>query len=247
VRTVVALALPSGLLLLLVAASWPPLMSLDGYTARTTHRWAVDESGVTQAFRILTDWVWDPVTMRVIAAGTVVWLVWRHAARLLAAWVAATCALGTLLQQGIKAAVGRERPVWPDPVDSAHYAAFPSGHALTATVVCGLVLWVLLLYGAGRVLWRTALVGSVVAVVGVGVTRVWLGVHWMSDVLGGWLLGALTVALAVWSYQKRRGGQGFGAGNRRRPAHPVPDHPPHGPGRAAQGESTRVEARRRRV
>ncbi|GAA3799300.1 phosphatase PAP2 family protein [Streptomyces phyllanthi] len=212
VRAAVTLALPSVLLLLLVAASWQPLMSLDGDIARTTHRWAVDESGVTHVFRILTDWVWDPVTMRVIAALTVVWLVWRHAARLLAVWVAVTCALGTLLQQGLKAAVGRERPVWTDPVDSAHYAAFPSGHALTTTVVCGLVLWLLHLYGAGRVLWRTALAVSVVSVVGVGLTRVWLGVHWMSDVLGGWLLGALTVTLAVWSYGKWHGAKGHGAG-----------------------------------
>lgn len=202
VRTVGALALPFVLLLLLVAVSWQPLMSLDGEVARTTHGWAVDERGVTQVFRILTDWVWDPVTMRLVAAAAVVWLVWRHAARMLAVWVAVTCALGTLAQQGLKAAIGRERPVWPDPVDSAHYAAFPSGHAMTATVVCGLVLWLLHLYGAGRVVWRTAVTVSVVSVVGVGVTRIWLGVHWASDVLGGWLLGALTVAVAVWSYEK---------------------------------------------
>jgi undecaprenyl-diphosphatase len=202
VRTAGALALSSALLLLLVAVSWQPLMSLDGDIARTTHEWAVEERGVTQVFRILTDWVWDPVTMRIIAAVAVVWLVWRHAARMLAVWVAVTCALGTLVQQGLKAAVGRERPVWPDPVDSAHYAAFPSGHAMTATVVCGLVLWLLHLYGAGRVLWRTALTVAVVSVIGVGLTRIWLGVHWPSDVLGGWLLGALTVVLTVWSYDK---------------------------------------------
>ncbi len=127
------------------------------------------------------------------------WLVWRRSAWPLALWVAATCALGTLLQQSLKALVDRPRPVWPDPVDSAHYAAFPSGHALTATVVCGLLLWLLRRYGAGRALWRTAVTAAVVSVVGVGLTRIWLGVHWPSDVVGGWLLGALLVALAVTS------------------------------------------------
>ncbi len=205
VRAALALAVLCVLLLLLVAASWQPLMSLDGTVARTTHRWAVGEPGVTQAFRILTDWVWDPNTMRLLAAVAAVWLLWRRAERWPVVWLVAACALGTLVQQGLKAAVGRERPEWPDPVDSAHYAAFPSGHAMTATVVCGLVLWLLRLYGAGRVLWLSALTVAVVSVAGVGATRVWLGVHWASDVLGGWLLGALTVTLTVASYEKWRG------------------------------------------
>jgi undecaprenyl-diphosphatase len=206
VSAAVTLAVSSAVLLLLVALTWDPLMALDGDIARTTHRWAVDEPGTTHAFRILTDWVWDPLTMRLVCAAAVLWLVWRHSAWWLALWLTATCALGTLLQQALKAAVGRERPVWPDPVDSAHYAAFPSGHALTATVVCGLLLWLLRLYGAGQLLWRAAVVLATVSVVGVGLTRIWLGVHWASDVVGGWLLGALMVALAVASYE--RWGQG---------------------------------------
>ncbi|WP_128430073.1 phosphatase PAP2 family protein [Streptomyces cyaneus] len=191
------LALCSALLLALVAVRWYPLMTLDGDIAETTHRWAVDEAGVTHAFRILTDWVWDPWTMRILTAAVAIWLVWRRAARWTALWLAATCALATLVQQTLKTVVDRPRPVWPDPVDSAHYAAFPSGHAMTATVVCGLMLWLLHHYGAARVLWRTAAVVAVISVAGVGLTRVWLGVHWATDVVGGWLLGALVVALAV--------------------------------------------------
>jgi undecaprenyl-diphosphatase len=203
--TAAVLAVPSVLLLLLVAFSWRPLLAVDGDIARTTHRWAVGEPGVTQVFRVLTDWVWDPWTMRALGALVVVRLVWRHSTWWPAPWVAAACVLGTVVQQSLKAAVGRARPVWPDPVDSAHYAAFPSGHAMTATVVCGLLLWLLQLYGAGRALRRTALALSVISVVGVGLTRVWLGVHWASDVLGGWLLGALVVALTVVAHERRFG------------------------------------------
>ncbi|WP_327693069.1 phosphatase PAP2 family protein [Streptomyces sp. NBC_00459] len=202
VRLIVPLALSSVLLLTLVAIDWHPLITLDGDIARATHRWAVDEPGLTHAFRILTDWVWDPLTMRLLVAAVAVWLVWRHSAWWLALWLVVACALGTMLQQGLKAAVGRARPVWPDPVDSAHYAAFPSGHAMTATVVGGLLLWLLRRYGAGTVVWRTAVAVASVSVVGVGLTRIWLGVHWPSDVLGGWLLGALVVALAVVSYER---------------------------------------------
>ncbi|GAA2430090.1 phosphatase PAP2 family protein [Streptomyces glaucus] len=204
VRSAWALALGSGLLLALVAAEWRPLLALDGGISRTTHRWAVDERGITQACRILTDWVWDPWTMRLLCAGVVLWLARRPAARWTAGWLAVTCALGTLLQQGLKAAVGRPRPVWPDPVDTAHYAAFPSGHAMTAAVVCGLLLWLLHHYGAGRAVFRAALAVAAVSVAGVGLTRVWLGVHWPSDVVGGWLLGALVVTLAVLVHRRRR-------------------------------------------
>jgi membrane-associated phospholipid phosphatase len=204
VRSASALALCSALLLTLVAVRWYPLMTLDGDIAETTHRWAVEESGVTHVFRILTDWVWDPWTMRLLCAAVAIWLVWRRAARWTALWLVATCAVGTAVQQTMKAAVDRPRPVWPDPVDSAHYAAFPSGHAMTATVVCGLLLWLLHHHGAGRALWRTAVTVAAVSVTGVGVTRVWLGVHWASDVVAGWLLGGLVVVLAVLLHSRRR-------------------------------------------
>lgn len=196
-RLAVVLGGCSVLLLVLVAARWHPLFALDGAIARATHRWAVRDREVTHLFRVLTDWVWDPLTMRLVCAAAAGWLVWRRAAWWTALWLAATCALAALVQQSLKAAVGRPRPVWPDPVDSAHYAAFPSGHVLTATVVCGLLLWLLRRHAPGRALWRTAVGAALVSVAGVGATRVWLGVHWASDVLGGWLFGALLVALAV--------------------------------------------------
>ncbi|MEV0786099.1 phosphatase PAP2 family protein [Streptomyces sp. NPDC050423] len=187
--------------LALVAARWSPLMSLDRTVADALHRRAVTEPGLVHVNRVLTDWLWDPWTMRALTAVAVVAL-WWHGARLLAGWVAATSVLSSLLQQGIKAAVGRERPRWPDPVDSAHYAAFPSGHAMTAAVSCGLLLWLLRRRGAGTRMWRAALVAAWVSVLGVGVTRLYLGVHWPSDVLGGWLLGAALVAFAVAGFER---------------------------------------------
>ncbi|MEU9666212.1 phosphatase PAP2 family protein [Streptomyces bobili] len=204
VRTAIALGLCSLVLLVLVAAEWHPLLSVDGDVSRTTHHWAVADPDVTQAFRILTDWVWDPLTMRLLCAAVALWLVWRRGAWWTAVWLVTVSAVGTALQQGLKAALGRERPVWTDPVDSAHYAAYPSGHALTATVVLGLLLWLLHRHGAGPVLWRTAMSVTVVSVVGVGLTRVWLGVHWPTDVVGGWLMGAMLVSLAIAAHVRWR-------------------------------------------
>ncbi|WP_081241514.1 phosphatase PAP2 family protein [Streptomyces viridosporus] len=197
------LALCSALLLALVAVGWRPLLDLDGDISRTTHRWAVEEPGWTQTARILTDWVWDPWTMRVLCGVAAALLAWRYAARWTATWLVVAVALGTAVQQGLKAAVDRARPVWPDPVDSAHYAAFPSGHAMTATVVCGLLVWLLHRHRVSRLVRRVALALAVLSVIGVGLTRVWLGVHWPTDVLGGWLLGALVVAAAVQVHRRR--------------------------------------------
>ncbi|MBQ0910179.1 phosphatase PAP2 family protein [Streptomyces sp. RM99] len=205
-RVAWALAVCSALLLTLVALEWRPLIDLDDDIAGTTHRWAVEEPGITHAMRILTDWVWDTWTMRLLCAAVVLWLWFRRGDRWTAVWLGAACLLGSLLQQLLKAAVDRARPVWPDPVDSAHFAAFPSGHAMTATFVCGLLVWLVHHYGAADGVRRAALAVAVVSVAGVGVTRVWLGVHWATDVLGGWLLGALVVALAALVHRRRRPG-----------------------------------------
>ncbi|MGW3304274.1 phosphatase PAP2 family protein [Streptomyces rubiginosohelvolus] len=188
-------------LLVLVAVRWSPLMSLDRSVADALHRHAVADPGLVHVNRVLTDWVWDPWTMRALIAVAVVALWWRGA-RLPALWTAATSLLATLLQQGLKAAVDRERPQWTDPVDSANFAAFPSGHAMTVVVTCGLLLWLLRLYGAGPGLWGTALAVAVVSAVGVAATRVYLGVHWLTDVVGGALLGVAVVALSAAGYAR---------------------------------------------
>lgn len=195
------LAVLSAALLILVAVPFSPLISFDRTVADGLHHWAVREPALTRVNRVLTDWVWDPWTMRALTAAAVIWLLLKRE-WLLAVWVAATSAVGSFLQQGLKSAVGRQRPHWPDPVDSAHYAAFPSGHAVTATVTCGLLLWLLRRYKAGKWLWRLSVAAAAVSVVGVGLTRLYLGVHWPSDVLGGWLIGACWVALSIAAYER---------------------------------------------
>ncbi|MEU7257075.1 phosphatase PAP2 family protein [Streptomyces rimosus] len=198
------LLLPFAALLALVAARWSPLLALDRSLATAFHRTAVADPGLTRTNRIFSDWVWDPWTLRALLAVAVIALLCRRQ-WVLGCWVAATAALGTALQQTLKALVDRPRPVWPDPVDSAGYAAFPSGHAMTAAVAGGLALWLLRLYGARRA-WRRAAAALVaVSVAGVGLTRVYLGVHWATDVLGGWLLGGAWVAVAALVYVRRYG------------------------------------------
>jgi membrane-associated phospholipid phosphatase len=94
------------------------------------------------------------------------------------------------------AAVGRPRP--PPAIWIGHFsgAAFPSGHA-TQSVACYAMLAVIL--GAGRsARAKTALWGAAVLIaLIVGASRVYLGAHWLTDVLGGYALGTLLVAVIV--------------------------------------------------
>ncbi|RLL69931.1 phosphatase PAP2 family protein [Streptomyces sp. Z26] len=190
-----ALSATAALLMVLVAAGWQPLLDLDGRIARALHSSALERPTWTRTARVLTDWVWDPWTMRALTAAAVLWL-WSRAERTLAVRIAVAAVSGALAQQVLKAVLGRERPEWERPVDTAHFAAMPSGHAMTTAMTCGLLLWAAWQLGSRGPLWWGAAALAVVSSAGVSVTRIYLGVHWLTDVVAGCLLGG---AVAAWA------------------------------------------------
>jgi undecaprenyl-diphosphatase len=107
-----------------------------------------------------------------------------------------TLALASLLSNvasdALKAAFGRARPDLIPHLDVALSAAYPSGHATNAAVVY--LLFALVVPTAQRGRW---LAGAVVLTVLTGLSRIALGVHWPSDVIGGWMLGAAFALAAV--------------------------------------------------
>ncbi|MGW1723297.1 phosphatase PAP2 family protein [Streptomyces sp. NPDC002306] len=207
-------AVPFGLLLVLVKSRWGPLRRLDSGAAGRLHVIAVDHPLWTETLRFLSDRVGDPVTLRTVVALLTVWLLYRRAWRL-AAWSAVTAVAGGLIGWLVKAVTERARPSLEDPVAHAPGYSFPSGHTMTATTSFAILLLVLLPL-VPRV-WRPVCwAGAAVSVAGVGFTRVALGVHWFSDVVGGWLLGAAVVALTTWAFEAWRadaGGSPTGVGD----------------------------------
>ncbi|RPF70522.1 phosphatase PAP2 family protein [Aurantiacibacter spongiae] len=111
-------------------------------------------------------------------------------------FVAATIAGGAFLSTVIKSLFDRARPeIVPHLVDVSS-ASFPSGHSMNSAIVY-LTLAVLVARGQEQRRLQVYLIGAaVMLVLLIGCTRVYLGVHWPSDVLAGWFVGACFAAAA---------------------------------------------------
>ena len=103
-----------------------------------------------------------------------------------------------LLLDGLKILVERPRPELEDHPVFTHSFSFPSGHAAnTMTVFVAIALFAL-----PERHRRWSLPTAVFLAALVAATRPWLGVHWPTDIVGGWMLAALSIAAALWA-QKR--------------------------------------------
>ena len=139
-----------------------------------------------------------PIGMPIIAVVvTAILMRVSHAVRpLVLTLVAAAGSLGMTL--AIKWLVGRQRPPHVEavpPYESS--ASFPSGHALNAIVITGILVYsTLLILRTSRARWLAVVIGGVYALA-IGLSRVYLGHHWLSDVVGAWLLGLAWLAVVV--------------------------------------------------
>jgi undecaprenyl-diphosphatase len=154
----------------------------------------------------------DPMVFRAIVLGVAIWL-WHRGAQRLAAWAVVTMAIGGILGVALKLLVDRARPAFPEPVAHASGYSFPSGHALNSMLGVGVLLLVFLpvLRGAGRLL--AYLAGAAVVLL-TGFDRVALGVHYVSDVLAGWVVALAVLAGTATAFEVWRREQG------RRPSEP---------------------------
>ena len=125
----------------------------------------------------------------IVVAGAAGYLVARrqpHVALLLAATVAG----GMVASAGLKALIGRARPDVVERLAAVHDASFPSGHAMLSAVAYLTLAAMLARAEADRAERAYLLAAGVVLTALVGVSRVYLGVHWPSDVAAGWAFGA---------------------------------------------------------
>lgn len=190
-----ALLLTFAALLTVVELRWGPVHRLDLRTDRSLHRTAIDHPGQTRWWRWVSD-VLSPTVLRVLALAAVV-LLWLRGRRRTAVFVAVAVVGAAVFESATKVIVGRGRPVFTDPVAHAAGASFPSGHAMTSLTVFGLVVIL------ARHRRREAVAVAVLVVAAVGFSRLALGVHYLSDVLGGWLLGTAWLLAVDWFFNGR--------------------------------------------
>lgn len=120
-----------------------------------------------------------------------------------AAWLLLGSAIGaTLLNTGLKYAFDRARPDVVAHLVNATSPSFPSGHALLSTAIYLTLGALLAREFPNPVLQRYFLSVAVVLALLIGLSRIYLGVHWPSDVMAGWIIGALW-AYGCWTLDGR--------------------------------------------
>jgi membrane-associated phospholipid phosphatase len=169
---------------------------LEGET-RTDERLAVWLHGratepLTDVFRAITR-LGNFITLFAVTLVAVV-IFWRRRERIDAAFVALAALGAQVLSTGMKLGFRRDRPFFPDPLATESTFSFPSGHALVSLAVYGSIALVLARRLTSRIQRALLLGATALLVIAIGFSRLYLGVHFLSDVLAGYAAGAAWLA-----------------------------------------------------
>ena len=205
--TVVALilvAIPFAFLLLQVLVKGP-LTRVDQRIADQQNRYNLRDGYRVHVAKLVTQLGSTVVLIAIVLVVAVFLAVFRRRRRQ-ALFLVTTAVLGVITNNIIKTVVGRSRPHFTTAVAHALGKSFPSGHAMNSTVVYGsllLLAWPRLRTGLRR---AAAAAVAAVLVLAIAASRVALGVHYVSDVVAGIVLGAAFVlasaaAFKAWEHE----------------------------------------------
>lgn len=179
----------------LVRIAWQPLQDLDTRVGTRPFDFTRSHELFAQVLRVLQHVTEPDLVLAVMLVAAVVLAVKGH--RRAAIWGAVVLVATRVLSLALKQLVGRERPVWDDPVEILTSNSFPSSHAAQIAAAAGvLIVWEAMLVRR-RGLRRLLFVVAVVLAFTVGADRIFLGVHNLSDVVAGFLLGGAVTMLAL--------------------------------------------------
>ena len=140
----------------------------------------------------------EPVILLIVCLILSIWLLTRgqrSQATILIIAAAGAVALNNLL----KLLFGRARPMlWERIVDVGQYS-FPSGHAMISMVIFGMIGYLL---SSKFPLWRIGIISlTILLVTGIGLSRLYLGVHWPTDIVAGYAAGLVWLITCIFSFQ----------------------------------------------
>ncbi|GAA1757120.1 phosphatase PAP2 family protein [Luedemannella helvata] len=194
-----------GLLALLVRVGWTPLENVDTSVAHWFNDLVAPNPDVVRALNAVTRLGSWGLMLWLVALAVIV-LASRRQARL-AAFLVVSAMGAAILDPGLKALIGRLRPEVPSPVAFGEGSSFPSGHTLNSFICYGALVLVFLPALSPR--GRRVLIGAVATLLGlIGLTRVMLGVHYVSDVVGAWCVGVAWLGLTVFAFELYRSRHG---------------------------------------
>ena len=178
----------------------PKLQTID----TGVHDWAVSHRSPSDTlFFVVLSTVGSPPGVAAITAVAAITLAFFRRWRWIA-YLAVTNAGAYLLDENLKRFFARARPAMAEALRAAHGYSFPSGHALGSTIGFGALAY--LAYRAAKS-WpaaAAALAFAVTLIVSVAVSRVYLGVHWISDVAAGITAGLVWLTSATVAYETLR-------------------------------------------
>ena len=179
-----------------------PLLPVD---VVITHEFQESQAPWLNAFMVGVSYLgnsgWVFVGLIVLTAAAF-WFFRLRLESLVLLFICLTCSLLNVL---VKVLIDRPRPSQPLVLVLQHATgnSFPSGHVMSYVAYWGTLFTFSLILFRGKRWWRIALlIISALFVVLVGPSRIYLGDHWASDVLGGYLLGGLWVWVCLWIYTK---------------------------------------------
>ncbi|MEY2407138.1 MAG: hypothetical protein QOG39_2054 [Acidimicrobiaceae bacterium] len=177
-----------------------PLTRVDESVANWMNGWVHGQPWLVRTLEIIS-WFGKPLWLAAMVTVGALYVFGRGRRRL-AVYLVVTVVGGGLVDTAVKLAVDRPRPHVDHPIDTAFGTSFPSGHAMSATITYGALVLVFLPVLGPRAR-RVALGAAALLVLAIGSSRLLLGLHFLTDVVGGYVLGlawllASTAVFGIW-------------------------------------------------
>ena len=185
------------LLVVLVAPDGALPIALDTWVFDVTTEWTANAAwalGLAETIQSATDPI--PATLAAVAATFALLDAGRRRLGLL---IAASATVGVIIVETLKRAIGRERPPGAEEyIDSGLDHSMPSGHSAAGIYIYAALALLVILWGMSRGNRRAVWIGRILfaLAISIGLSRIVLGVHWATDVLTGWAIGAAVLLLA---------------------------------------------------